>query len=90
MIGFRTVTIFVGSAMYESLLLLSSKVRFILFLFGCSLFKDESESVDDPTDDDDWLSLNWRLCLLDIALFFLILVVVMSLSVTNSFEYLFL
>ena len=61
-IGFRTVTIFVGSAMYGSLLLLSSKVRFILFLFGCSLFKDESESADDPTNDDDWLSLNWKLC----------------------------
>ena len=56
-IGFRTVTIFVGSAMYESLLLLSSKVRFILFLFGCRLLEDESESVDIPTDDD-WLSLN--------------------------------
>ena len=34
-IGFRTVTIFVGIVMYESLLLLSAKVRFIFFLFGC-------------------------------------------------------
>ena len=55
------------------------------------LLMDKSESVDIPTDDDDdWLSLNWRLCWLDIALFFWILVVVMSLSVANSFEYRFL
>ena len=76
--GFRTVTIFVGSVMYESLLSLSAKERFIFFLFGCWLLKDESESVDISTDEDE-------VCWLHIAVSFWILVVVLLLSVSNSF-----
>ena len=60
-IVFLTVTIFVGDAMYESLCLLSTKVRFtsmssklvvkrlLLFLFCCRILKNELESVDIPT-----------------------------------------
>ena len=69
-IGFRTVIIFVGSAMHESILLFSAKVRFIFFRFGCWLLEDESESVDIPTDEDE-------VCWLHIAVSFWILAVVL-------------